>query len=262
MILRRRREAERQKINSRLLELQAAKGILAEILHAKPKDIQDIIRGRLKERSKYICSHEQLDILKEIILSEFEEMNKTLDINNFTPAPSIGKCISCQFCTICSYSAYSKDIGETSLSAGDRQENAKTDLLSSASNDNIPADELLENAFLLNQGIDDLQKQLGDLKNEYHSCIELAKNRGINEQGAYRLKKIISKIGRVEAKAFREAYPDLFFELATIPTASAERLVGEEAMKELVTYILRETYAVTKIQRPSDTSGGPDSSNQ
>jgi hypothetical protein len=237
MILRRRREAERQKINSRLLELQAAKGILAEILHAKPKDIQDIIRGRLKERSKYICSHEQLDILKEIILSEFEEMNKTLDINNFTPAPSIGKCISCQFCTICNYSAYSKDIGETSLSAGDRQENAKTDLLSSASSDNIPADELLENAFLLNQGIEDLQKQLGDLKNEYHSCIELAKNRGINEQGAYRLKKIISKIGRVEAKAFREAYPDLFFELATIPTASAERLVGEEAMKELVTYI-------------------------
>jgi hypothetical protein len=51
MILRRRREADRQKVDSRLLELQAAKEILAEIFHARPRDIEDMIRDRLLERS-------------------------------------------------------------------------------------------------------------------------------------------------------------------------------------------------------------------
>ncbi len=39
-----------KKINSRLMELEAAKEILAEIFHARPADIDDMIQSRLEER--------------------------------------------------------------------------------------------------------------------------------------------------------------------------------------------------------------------
>lgn len=57
MILLRRHNArplEPKKINSRLLELQAAKEILAEIFHARPADIEDMIRSRLEERGRAV----------------------------------------------------------------------------------------------------------------------------------------------------------------------------------------------------------------
>ncbi len=55
MILWHRRESRpmepRKKVNTRLLELQAAKEILAEIFHARPEDIEDMIKSRLEGRS-------------------------------------------------------------------------------------------------------------------------------------------------------------------------------------------------------------------
>ncbi len=54
MILWHRHEAkptEPKKINPRILELQAAKEILAEIFHARPEDIDEIIQSRLEDRS-------------------------------------------------------------------------------------------------------------------------------------------------------------------------------------------------------------------
>lgn len=55
MIPRCRHEARplepRRKINPRVLELQTAKEILAEIFHAKPADIEEMIQSRLEERS-------------------------------------------------------------------------------------------------------------------------------------------------------------------------------------------------------------------
>lgn len=55
MIPRRRREVRplepRRKVNPMLLELQTAKEILAEIFHARPADVEEMIRSRLKERS-------------------------------------------------------------------------------------------------------------------------------------------------------------------------------------------------------------------
>lgn len=47
-----RHNSEPKKISSRLLELQAAKEILAEIFHARPEDIEDMIQGRLEEKSR------------------------------------------------------------------------------------------------------------------------------------------------------------------------------------------------------------------
>ena len=67
MILWHRREARplepARKINLRLLELQVAKEILAEIFHVRPEDIEDLIRCRLEERS---CTWEQAPISDEL----------------------------------------------------------------------------------------------------------------------------------------------------------------------------------------------------
>ncbi len=46
-----RSQPPEKKVNLRLLELQAAKEILAEIFHAKPEDIEDMIQSRIEERS-------------------------------------------------------------------------------------------------------------------------------------------------------------------------------------------------------------------
>jgi hypothetical protein len=41
----------RQMVNSRLLELETAKSILAEVFHARPSDVEDMIQKRLEEKS-------------------------------------------------------------------------------------------------------------------------------------------------------------------------------------------------------------------
>ena len=50
-----RREARpiepRRRINTKALELETAKEILAEIFHARPADVEEMIQRRLEERS-------------------------------------------------------------------------------------------------------------------------------------------------------------------------------------------------------------------
>ncbi len=52
-----------KKVNPRLLELQAAKEILAEIFRARPEDIEEMIQSRLEKRS---WSAEQAPIYGEL----------------------------------------------------------------------------------------------------------------------------------------------------------------------------------------------------
>ena len=51
----RRREARllepRIRVNPRILELQMAKEILAEIFHARPGEVEEMIQNRMEERS-------------------------------------------------------------------------------------------------------------------------------------------------------------------------------------------------------------------
>ncbi len=44
----------KKKVNPRSLELQAAKEILAEIFHARPEDIEEMIKSRLEEGSRAV----------------------------------------------------------------------------------------------------------------------------------------------------------------------------------------------------------------
>jgi hypothetical protein len=50
-----RREAKlvepRRAANSKLMELETAKEILAEIFHARPADVEEMIQSRLEERN-------------------------------------------------------------------------------------------------------------------------------------------------------------------------------------------------------------------
>jgi hypothetical protein len=50
-----RREARliepRQMIGPKVLELQTAKEILAEVFHARPTDVEEMIQGRLEEKN-------------------------------------------------------------------------------------------------------------------------------------------------------------------------------------------------------------------
>ena len=41
----------RRKINTKVQELETAKEILAEIFHARPADVEEMIQRRLEERS-------------------------------------------------------------------------------------------------------------------------------------------------------------------------------------------------------------------
>ena len=65
MIWRHKREIKliepKQKVNSRLLELQTAKEILAEIFQVRPADVEDMIQIRLEERSWAVEQKPQSD---------------------------------------------------------------------------------------------------------------------------------------------------------------------------------------------------------
>jgi len=41
----------RRRVNTKVLELQTAKEILAEVFHARPADVEEMIQRRLEERS-------------------------------------------------------------------------------------------------------------------------------------------------------------------------------------------------------------------
>lgn len=52
----------------------------------------------------YEFKEEQLSEIKEKIITDFDEMNETYEIDNFPPDPEPRKCLSCQFSTVCPHS--------------------------------------------------------------------------------------------------------------------------------------------------------------
>jgi len=107
---------------------------------------------------------------------------------------------------------------------------------------------ILERAFTLKDQIDNLQRQLYELKAEYNRHLDAAKNLQITQQGPYSLDKVVHRRRMVEVDTFRERYPEVFIELATIPVIAAERIIGKEAMEEVVKYQIVESYQIRRIQ--------------
>ncbi len=115
--------------------------------------------------------------------------------------------------------------------------------------DNIKREKLLENTFDLKNRIDNLQRELNGLKKEYESNVEHAKELGIKQQGEYRLELVVKKNKEIkDINIFKDLYPDLFFELASVPVTAAEKIVGKEAIKEAVKFTVKEFYIITRTK--------------
>jgi hypothetical protein len=122
------------------------------------------------------------------------------------------------------------------------------DGLTNYDGDNIEKEKLLENTFDLKNRIDDLQRELNGLKKEYEGNVERAKTLGIKQQGEYRLELVVRKTRKVDVKIFRDLFPEVFFELASVPVTAAEKIVGKEEIKGAVKYIAKEFYIITRTK--------------
>ena len=100
----------------------------------------------------------------------------------------------------------------------------------------------------LKHRIDNLQRELNGLKKEYESNVEHAKELGIKQQGEYRLELVVKKTRKLDINIFKDLYPDLFFELASVPVTAAEKIVGKEAIKEAVKFTVKEFYIITRTK--------------
>jgi len=198
--------------------------------------------GKIRE---FKFSAERLEDVKEIIKSSFFEMNATYDLESLHPDPSPEKCTSCQFSILCSSSQgyllpplESKKICIENPAKG-----------SSESSDRFGVDNehLLENAYSIKEKIDLLQKQILELKSDYDRCIQAARDQQITHQGSYIREKLVHKSRVIEVGRFRERYPEQFFKLAYVPVTAAEKIIGKEALSDIVEYKIRESYIIKKL---------------
>jgi len=60
-----------------------------------------IYLGSSGKSRPYKFSSDQLDEIKEIVISDFEIMNASYEMDKFPPDPSPRKCVNCQFATVC-----------------------------------------------------------------------------------------------------------------------------------------------------------------
>jgi hypothetical protein len=61
------------------------------------------------------------------------------------------------------------------------------------------------------------------------------------------MEKIVHESRVIEIGKFRERYPEEFFRLASVPVTAAERIIGKEALSDVVEYKIRESYVIKKI---------------
>ncbi len=199
---------------------------------------------------EYAFTNTKLEEIKRQIMEDFAEFNKTFDIDYFLPSQSPQKCIKCRFSTICPHSKAGEYLNRFNRSA--KVENltsqSKIDGLKNYDGDNIENGKLLENTFDLKNRINDLQRELNGLKKKYEGNVERAKALGIKEQGEYRLELAVRKTRKVDVKIFRDLFPEVFFELASVPVTAAENIVGKEAIKEAVKFTIKEFYIITRTQ--------------
>ncbi|HWQ19712.1 MAG TPA: DNA helicase RecQ [Methanotrichaceae archaeon] len=161
--------------------------------------------GKIRE---FRFSQERLDEVMGLIAGSFAEMNDAYNMERLPPDPNPEKCLSCQFCTICTSSTAHMEpeqcqpgIEETSLSQcsdgacisppGCLSEARDTHPCSCKPNplSNEGADDsLLERAFALKEQIDRLRNQLYELEMEYDLCLKAAKDQQIARQGLHGLK--------------------------------------------------------------------------
>ena len=230
-------------------EIQMATNILWALHSNSAIDVDSICcraaylsSGKIRE---FKFSAERLEEVKGIIESSFFEMNATYDFEGFPPDPSPEKCTSCQFSTLCSSSqGYLLPLLESEEICIENQAKSSLELRDRSGVDN---EHLLENAYSLKEKMDHLQKQILEIKSDYDRCIQAARDQQITHQGPYIMEKFVHKSRVIEVGRFRERYPEEFFKLAYIPVTAAEKIIGKEALSDMVEYKIRKSYVIKKI---------------
>ena len=78
-----------------------------ETYEKEPEEIKsELIYLTTGKMRVYEFSIEDLEEIKRNIIKDFEDMNRTIDIEYFHPDPHPKKCLSCQFATICPVSMH------------------------------------------------------------------------------------------------------------------------------------------------------------
>jgi len=61
----------------------------------------ELIFLKTKEKKQYYFSEQRLHEVREIIKSEFKEMNASYEYEDFPPMPFPRECLSCRYARIC-----------------------------------------------------------------------------------------------------------------------------------------------------------------
>ena len=98
---------------------------------------------------EYEFSNTKLEEIKNKILGDFAEINKTFDIDYFLPSQSPHRCIKCRFSTICRYSKACEYLNRFNHSPKVENGNSQSKIgdLINYHGDNIKREKLLENTF-------------------------------------------------------------------------------------------------------------------
>lgn len=100
--------------------------------------------------------------------------------------------------------------------------------------DEVLDDDVLEEAFLLQEYLKELRSEQRQIEAMYKKLVERASTQRIEERGHYRLMHKVYKMRKIIPEQFYARYPELFVQIANIPVTRAEKMVGKDALNELV----------------------------
>ncbi len=92
----------------------------------------------------------------------------------------------------------------------------------------------LKRIWDLDQEIKNKNKELKELRAERDLLFQEACDEGEQEDGKYELKKVAKKTSHIPAKKFYEIYPDLFFDIVSVPKTAAEKILGKKEVSGIL----------------------------
>jgi hypothetical protein len=115
--------------------------------------------------------------------------------------------------------------------------------------DVILEETLLEQAYLVQEHITHLRKEIKRAEAFHRELLEQAQKQAIAEQGNFRLKTSVREVRTVIPHRFYELFPDEFYKLASIPVTKAEAAVGKARLADCIQTTVTETVKVEYVRR-------------
>lgn len=115
--------------------------------------------------------------------------------------------------------------------------------------DIILEETLLEQAYLVQEHIAHLRKEIRRAEAFHSELLVQAREQAIEEQGNFRLKTSVRVVRTVIPHRFYERFPDEFYKLASIPVTKAEAAVGKARLADCIQTTETETVKVEYVRR-------------